>query len=642
MLLQTAALQSQAIFDTLYLHEFEVIALKNDFKSTCKQTEIDTLIRKEFEHYDLGELLSSFSPVFIKSYGKGSIASASFRGTAASHTQVLWNGFAINSPMLGQVDFSYIPESFFDEVKLLFGGGSLEAQGGALGGAVLLNNFSGNKNKPLFHFNQSVGSFGAFNTSAGINWVKGRFTSETAAVLQTAQNDFKYYNNGVLPPEWMTQQNASFLNTGFQQHFSYRLNARNMIRVITWNQWNHRNIPPIMTNVYKGGDPQEYQDDFFSRNIIAWSWHRGENDLSSKIGCFYEDQHYYLKTTTQVDSSVVTLIDSKNKTSGYYWKTAYQRTFDNDWTLKTGFDLMHDRVNSNNYDTIQSRNTVSFYAKTEKRFFKKLTLDFLLRAEVTDGRFLPLMPLAGINFKLLDKEALFLRGTVSGNYHLPALNDLYWYPGGNPDLLPENGMEYDAGINYLKELNSHVTFSAELSAYYSLIRNWIQWKPTDYRFWTPENIGFVKSRGVEASLLINGYFKGIGYRFSAKYAYTKTTDESDLAEEGGYAGRQLIYIPLHHGNLFAYATFRGWTVSWNTIFTGARNTTTNPEEDFSGRLPYYSVNNVQVGKKVAVKRTVMHIHLKVNNFFNVQYQSVLWRAMPGIHYELAFRMDINR
>jgi iron complex outermembrane receptor protein len=631
----------QAVFDTLFLHEFEVIAVKDDYRHTFKRTEIDTLVRKEFEHYDLGELLTAFSPVFIKSYGKGSIASASFRGTAASHTQVLWNGFAINSPMLGQVDFSSIPDSFFDEVELLFGGGSLYEQSGALGGAVLLNNFSGNKSKPKIHINQSAGSFGTFNSALSVNLGENRFRSETAAVLQTSQNDFEYYNNGVLPPEWMTQQNASFLNTGFQQHFSFQQNAHSRFDVITWNQWNHRNIPPIMTNVYKGGDPEEYQDDFFSRNMFNWSFHKNKHELTVKAAYFYEDQHYYLKTTTSEDSSVVTLIDSRNRSNGYYLKSGYSKQLNRSWELTAGVDLSCDVVKSNNYEESKDRNTESFYGGVKKELWDRLTLNALVRLDITDGELLPVMPFAGINLQLLNNESLFLRATVARNYHLPTLNDLYWYPGGNPDLQPEDAVEFDAGFNYLKEFSGNTALSFDVTGFYSSIHDWIQWKPSDYRFWVPENIGYVKARGAEVSCLLSGEFSDVFYRLSGKYAYTKTSDESEEAVEGGYAGRQMIYIPVHHGNLFAYVSFKGWSLSWLTVFTGERNTTTDPAEDYSNVLPYYALNDLQAGKKIDLKKTGLGLFFKVNNLFNVQYQAVLWRAMPGTNFEFSVRFDLK-
>jgi len=46
-------------------------------------------------------------------------------GASASHTMVTWNGININSPMLGQLDFSLIPASFLDEVEVFYCSGSI-------------------------------------------------------------------------------------------------------------------------------------------------------------------------------------------------------------------------------------------------------------------------------------------------------------------------------------------------------------------------------------------------------------------------------------------------------------------------------------------------------------------------------------
>jgi len=129
------------IFDTLYLDETEIISRKYERNAPTKTEEIDTLVKSELNHLSLADLLSAHTPVFVKDYGKGSLATASFRGTAASHTKVLWNDIEINSPMLGQVDLSLVPNNFYSHAILNYGGSSLENTSGALGGAI--NLFSG-------------------------------------------------------------------------------------------------------------------------------------------------------------------------------------------------------------------------------------------------------------------------------------------------------------------------------------------------------------------------------------------------------------------------------------------------------------------------------------------------------------------
>ncbi|NQY66743.1 MAG: hypothetical protein HRT72_03345, partial [Flavobacteriales bacterium] len=73
-----------------------------------KSSEIDSisLVEKKFE--SLAEVLAAGSPIFIKNYGKGTLALTSFRGTSSRHTKVLWNNFDLNSIGLGVMDLSLI------------------------------------------------------------------------------------------------------------------------------------------------------------------------------------------------------------------------------------------------------------------------------------------------------------------------------------------------------------------------------------------------------------------------------------------------------------------------------------------------------------------------------------------------------
>ena len=84
----------------------------------AQKTPLDTTVLRENITNSLADVLSQNSSIFIKSYGRGTLATASFRGTAPSHTQVTWNGMKMNSPMLGMVDFSLIPSYLIDDAAL--------------------------------------------------------------------------------------------------------------------------------------------------------------------------------------------------------------------------------------------------------------------------------------------------------------------------------------------------------------------------------------------------------------------------------------------------------------------------------------------------------------------------------------------
>ena len=111
---------AQSRMDTVkQLSVVEVSASRHStFSSGNKSETIDSILLDRYSTGNLADLLANESQVFIKSYGLGSLATTSFRGAGASHTAVLWNGFNLQSPMLGQLDLSLIPTNFLNDVKL--------------------------------------------------------------------------------------------------------------------------------------------------------------------------------------------------------------------------------------------------------------------------------------------------------------------------------------------------------------------------------------------------------------------------------------------------------------------------------------------------------------------------------------------
>jgi len=627
-------LQSQMIYDTLLLNELEVIASVDNFNSPTKTTTIDSIARKELNLQDIGELLAAFTPVFVKSYGRGSLSTVSFRGTGASHTKVLWEGVNINSPMLGQTDFSLLPGSFFDEVELQYGSGSLTNASGALGGSVSLVS-NGIKKDNQIAIQQSIGSFGTYLTSAAVYLNKSNFYSSTRFIRQSSLNNFTYYNNAILPSgEEMTQSNADFMNIGFTQQFSYNISGKQQVSFITWNQWNTRNIPAIMTNVEKGGSQTEWNNDFFSRNILKWVLHNNKTSWEAVGAYFYEDFDYYLQTKNELDNPI-SLIDSHNKVETFSFAWNVSSELFESLILKAGMEMLQQQVNSNNYLGVKQRNSLSNFVSLKKIFKNKIIVEGLLRADNVDGEFMPLMPMLGVNYKPVENQNLNFRITASRNYNIPSLNDLYWYPGGNADLKPEESLEFEAGLDYTTKLNKQHNFALSASTYSSLVDNWIIWLPGDYRYWSPQNIAEVYARGGELSLRISGKFGKIQYNIFSEYAYTRTTNNSDSAKVVGLADVQLMYVPIHTANGYLNISSSGYYVNWSLSYTGSRNTSLNNDKNYSDSLPPYMLNNISIGKKISLEKSKFDIRFKVYNIFDVDYQAILWRAMPGRNYELS-------
>ena len=51
---------------------------------------------------------------------------------------------------------------------------------------------------------------------------------------------------------------------------------------------------------------------------------------------------------------------------------------------------------------------------------------------------------AGLQFRIIeDREDYFLKANISRNSKIPSMNDMFWFPGGNPDLKNEYAFIYE-------------------------------------------------------------------------------------------------------------------------------------------------------------------------------------------------------
>lgn len=603
--------------DTIVLQSVEVsaAAIRQNQAEAAMERKMDTALLKRLNTITMSQLLIQHSPVFIKTYGPGGIATASFRGTTASHTLVLWNGFQLNAPTLGQVDFSTIPVFMTEQVKLKWGSGT-SANSGGLGGVVNIENTQHFGEGLILDLKQTYGSFNSFGSyiTAGYSWASHLL--RVKAYRTSSDNDFEYHNIGIIPHQVMKQKNGEFVDYGLMPEYQWRF-RNSLITIVSWNQWSDRNCPQIMPNV-NNDNTKEYTENGYSRNFLSYKtyWNTGKIELKSAY--FYEKQHYYLETFTSIGTTV-TNINSINDADIFHQIIDLDQNLYKSWKFNAKVQYDHEQVTSNNYDGIKDRDMLSFYTALTGKLLKPTDLRFTLRNDWVDWESAGFFPTATISYSSIFIKGLKINAGYCHNYRNPSLNDLYWNPGGNPDLKPEKGKTVDGNIVYARQFGGF-SIASQFGAYYSEVSDWIQWVPTTYRYWVPENVATVIAYGAEAHLKLNYFINNWNFSVSGNYVYSHTTDESGL---------QLIYIPLHHANAYAEVKWKTWYVNYTMEFTGRRKTSMDANEFYGFRLNPYTLHHATVGKQI--RR--FNIEFKVNNITNVDYMAVLWRAMPGRSFE---------
>ncbi|MFA5642752.1 MAG: TonB-dependent receptor, partial [Bacteroidales bacterium] len=237
------------------------------------------------------------------------------------------------------------------------------------------------------------------------------------------------------------------------------------------------------------------------------------------------------------------------------------------------------------------------------------------------------------------------------NYHLPTLNDLYWLPGGNPNLKPERGYTGDLSFE-IKSTNdtTNTSWHTVVTGYLSHINDWIIWRPGEFRYWSATNLKEVFVRGAEFNISASheclGALDGLKVKTRANWAITHTTNQKPMDSSSKSAnttdnskGKQLIYIPVHKGNLFLSLNYSGYSLNWHSAYTGERFTTSSNEKTRHS-LPSYWLHNLSLKKELTFLTKKITALIEVENLFNTQYQAILWRAMPGTNYSFTLRLDI--
>ncbi|MCR4849151.1 MAG: TonB-dependent receptor plug domain-containing protein [Bacteroidales bacterium] len=623
LVLMLWALLSQAQ-DTITLNAVNVTAegIQKEELRPLVMKKMDSLVLETKSTSTLSELLIQHSPVFIKTYGPGGISTASFRGTTASHTLVLWNGFQLNAPTLGQVDFSTIPVFLADDIDLKWGSGTSNNSGG-LGGSVNIDSKNTFGKGLILDLKQTYGSFNTWGSFVTVGYCGKKVSFRVKAYRNSSDNDFEYYNSALLPPKTMKQQNADFVDYGVMPEVSVML-RHGILSLSSWNQWNNRNLPPIMPNV-GNKNTEEWTRDSFSRNFLTYKLFWDGGKLQLKSAAFVENQRYYLEVHTLNPDVLITHINSENKALVLHQIADLEQRLYATWKLKAKLQWDRERVNSNNYQDIKRRDMLSSYVAVEGHPVEQADLSVTARYDIVDGKSMGVFPTATFSYHFPKGFGMTLG--YSHNYRNPSLNDLYWYPGGNPDLLPENGRTVDLAFNYNLDCQG-LKLDFRTGAYASKVKNWIQWVPTSYRYWVPQNVALVFARGIENHIDFNYTHNDWKYSLSGNYVFTFTTDESENAQSYGNLGKQLIYIPRHHGNLFANIRWTTWDLSYTLEVTGLRNT--SYADFYAYDLPSYVLHHVALGKQFGKFRC----ELRCNNFTDKDYQNVLWRPMPGRSFEI--------
>jgi iron complex outermembrane receptor protein len=206
---------------------------------------------------------------------------------------------------------------------------------------------------------------------------------------------------------------------------------------------------------------------------------------------------------------------------------------------------------------------------------------------------------------------------IRTGFRNPTFNDLYWNPGGNPDLKPEKS--WDHSLKYKHYLNNEPTNNIYLNISDNHAIDLIQWAPTDETFmvWQPQNIA--KSRRTNITFGNQVTPKQLPLQLAWHATYQKTED-LDL-------NKQLLFAPNFIGFIGFNYTIQGFSIGIQGHYTGERLAQYGFDDDTN--LPgYLYISAVLKYQKLMFGNSWQFI-LDASNLLDKQYMVTNDYPEPG-------------
>ena len=417
------------------------------------------------------------------------------------------------------------------------------------------------------------------------------------------------------------------------QDVYYKTKGGDRLSLNAWYTNSYRELPLLTTDYGSSPTYENYQRENTFRGVVGYDHIRCNWQVGAKAGYIYTwlgyDYSYNNVASTCSRSRINTIYGSL---SGSYSFEEARVTLSADVTLHENFVRSEDNAVGYKAD----RTELSAVVSARWQPIERLGVAATLREEMYGTKWTLPIPVVAVEGVVSKKGNVMLRASASRNYRAPSLNDLYFRPGGNPDLRSESGWSYDAGISSEVGRKDIYKFRVSASWFESWIDDWILWLPTNKGFFSPRNVKSVHSYGVEAqaSLWVR-LAKDWRLELNGSAAWTPSVNVGEPISAGDDSiGKQLPYIPHFSASVTGRLSFRSWSLLYKWCHYSERYTMSSNDVSLTGRLPAYFMNNIELEKGFSFRWAELTLKGAINNLFDEEYVSVLSHPMPGINFEI--------
>lgn len=598
---------------TVELHSAEIVASTHDERAFASFTP-DSLVALALPGASAGELLAMGSTLNLRQYGGyGSLITGALRGLSADHFAVTWNGVPIHSATLGLTDLSTLPGAIAEATHTQSGALTSDLPVGAAAGRLHLGNHQ---------TGGLVVGAGYDNLLNLRNWGGLTLRPRSAITLVTryqrdrAENRFSYQDPYMAGSPQRTHEHNAFNRDALLTEVQVNASARLKMMTAIWLQRSQLELPEILGS---HGESFDLQRDSLIRISTNARYSSKVGMLDLVLGRSAEGQRFTSRSSADAPLSIDSRITAIRNFASL--------TFSNDYKglrYRLAASLNDETARSGSHPN-GSRRLLSGISLLGNYALGGWATEAAFRIDGGQGAAVP-VPELRISRKLGEG---MLSSQLRRVFRYPDLNELFWTPGGNPDLTPEDGLAFDLGWKSRNTIN-RFTVDYSITAFRQEMAYLIVWSP-NHDGLLAQNLSNIVSTG--------GHFKSeLTFRLTKEKRLRYTLD-ANVQHTAGLSELEARFFPVVQGRTSLAYTHKRWFASLALRYVADD---WNPKRlnTVQGVQDAVLVADAMAGINITVHHSELSLSTVLQNVGDVMDHRFATFATPGRVFSVRIQMTL--
>jgi outer membrane cobalamin receptor len=570
---------------------------------------------------NVGDALRNITGVYVRD---GRI---SLRDVAPDKVVIILDGQRMNLATGGGVEVATLPIDNVEKIEVLRGGASARYGADAVGGVIIITTRGRQEgDRKLVNLNTRL-TRASFNTTIAtiqLSNTYNKFSYLASYGLTETTNDFKYtdYDGNRL----------RYINNDLTSHHgylsgTYAITGNTSFTLAGDYYWSEYGAPGRigqLTPKARLENDNKSINASYIHNALFKDFNLNLQAYMLFFDLKYDNPEGLVPIHSLHQNDVISVEASQSGSLMKNIGVAYGYSFRRDDLTSTD---VGDRYRNNHavYANATYRLALPFY-------FESLAFTPAIRYDHPsdfDAEFSPKISVELANNKPL---AIGLQAHVTRSYRAPTFNDLYWprdsFAEGNPNLSPEKGYNYDAGISI-----SYAKFNdmgVSVNYFFNKLDDLILWAPDFDGLWRPKNIAKTDARGIEATFRWSPIKDHLS--INTDYMYL---DAKDKSGDRTTHNKFLIYRPQHKVDVTVGVKYFGFELNIINHYVSRRYINAANTR----WLDPYNVVDSNISYSFSFGQTNMMTRFEMNNFTDLDYMAIDGSPEPGRLYR--FTIGIN-